>query len=67
MTVSATGKTIVSITLTFDSGGGSNEITTNTGSYEDGTWTGSASSVTFTVGGTSGHRRIKTVSVTVSD
>lgn len=67
MTVSASEKTIVGITLTFASGEGTNEITTNTGSYSDGSWTGSASSVTFTVGGTTGHRRIKSIAVTVAE
>lgn len=64
MTVSSSTKTIVGIDLTFGSADGSNIITTDVGSYSDGTWTGSASSVTFTVGGTSGHRRIHSVKVT---
>ena len=72
MTISATGgKTVKGVTLTFSSGEGTNEITTNTGSYSDGnsstngSWTGSSSSVTFTIGGTSGHRRVKSIAVTV--
>lgn len=64
MTVSSSTKTIVGIDLTFGSDDGSNIITTDVESYSDGTWTGSASSVTFTVGGTSGHRRIQSVKVT---
>ena len=52
---------ITSILLTFGSGDGSNNITVNTGTYSDGTWVGSASSVTFTVGGSSGHRRIASI------
>ena len=67
MTVSAKGKTIVGITLTFGSGDQTNEITADTGSYKDGSWTGSASSVTFTIGGTTGHRRVKSVAVTFAD
>ena len=63
MTVSASGNAIISIVLTFDSGEGTNAITTDVPTYEEPTWTGEASSVTFTVGGTSGHRRIKTVTV----
>ena len=63
-TVSATGKTIKSIAMTFSSGEGTNAISSDTGSYSDGNWTGSASSVTFTVEGTSGHRRLKTIAVT---
>lgn len=61
--VSSTG-TISSIELTFSSGEGSNTITTNVGTFETSTWTGSSSEVTFTVSGTSGHRRVKEVSVT---
>jgi M6 family metalloprotease-like protein len=64
MTIASATKTIEKIELTFGSGDGSNEITTNVATYADGTWTGSASSVTFTIGGTSGHRRIKAVKVT---
>ena len=67
MTVNAGGKTMVSIELTFGSGDGSNEITTNVPTYEEPTWTGEAGSVTFTVGGTSGHRRIKAITVKYTD
>ena len=61
--VSSTG-TISSITITFGSSDGTNAITTDVGSFSSPTWTGSSSEVTFTVGGTSGNRRIKGVSVT---
>lgn len=61
--VSSTG-TISSISMTFSSGEGTNAITTEIGTYTAPTWTGSSSEVTFTVGGTSGHRRIRSVSVT---
>ena len=64
MTIASATKTIAKIELTFGSGDGSNTITTDVESYSDGTWTGSASSVTFTVGGTSGNRRIQKVKVT---
>ena len=62
----ATGCTITKVVITFGSEDGSNNITTNAGTYSNGTWTGSASSVKFTVGGTSGNRRIKSLSVTYS-
>ncbi len=65
-TVSTSLGTITSIALTFGSNDGSNTITTNVGSYSGETWTGSASSVTFTIGGTSGNRRIKGIAVTYS-
>lgn len=66
LTVTAGGKTIVSIELTFSSGEGSNAITTDVPTYAEPTWTGEAGSVTFTVGGTSGHRRIKAITVKYS-
>ena len=55
---------ITSIDLEFASGEGSNLISTDKDTYENGSWTGSANEVTFTIDGTSGHRRIKTVTVT---
>ena len=64
ITVSSTSKTIAKIEITFGSSDGSNAITTNVGTYSNGTWTGSASSVTFTIGGTSGNRRIAGIAVT---
>lgn len=67
MTVSAGGKTIVSIELAFSSGEGTNAVTTDVPTYAEPLWTGEAGSVTFTVGGTSGHRRIKGVTVKFKD
>ncbi len=63
-TVSSSTKTITKIELTFGSGDGSNAITTDVNTYSNGTWTGSASSVKFTIGGTSGNRRLAGVAVT---
>lgn len=76
--VKSTVLPIRSITLTFSTGGGSNTtvsghpISASTGTYTDGenegSWTGSADSVTFTVsnslGNTSGHRRLAAITVT---
>ena len=59
-------KTISEIVLTFGSGDGSNAITTDVVTYNNGTWTGSASSVKFTIGGSSGQRRIASIKVTYS-
>ena len=59
----SSSKKIVRITITFGSGDGSNTITTDVGTYNSGEWTGNANSVTFTVGGTSGHRRISSIEV----
>ena len=63
-TISSTS-TITKITFTFSSGEGSNEISANTGTFATPDWTGSSNSVTFTVGGTKGHRRISKVEVTL--
>ena len=57
---------LTQIVLSFASGEGSNAITTNVGTYENGTWTGSANEITFTIGGTSGHRRIASFAITYS-
>ena len=62
--VSSTTKNINKIELTFGSGDGTNAITTNGGSFTSNTWTGSATSVRFTIGGTTGHRRLASVAVT---
>lgn len=64
ITVSAPGKTIVKIDLTYGGSDGSNAISADSGNFSSPTWTGSASSVTFTIGGTSGNRRIAGISVT---
>ena len=63
-TIETTLGNITSIDITFGSSDGSNEITTNVGSFSSPTWSGTSSSVTFTIGGTSGNRRIKGLSVT---
>lgn len=55
---------IKKIEITFGTSDGSNEITTDIESYSDGTWTGSSKSVTFTIGGTTGNRRIQAINVT---
>ena len=63
-TISTSAGNLTSIVITFASGEGSNAITTDVGSYTNGTWTGEAQSVTFTIGGTSGHRRLASFSIT---
>lgn len=62
-TVTSTNN-ITKIVITFSSGEGTNAITTDVGTYDNGTWTGSAKSVKFTIGGTTGHRRIASIAVT---
>lgn len=65
-TVACTSGNLTDITLTFGSSDGSNAITTDVESFVSPTWTGEARSVTFTIGGTSGNRRIMGISVTYS-
>ncbi len=48
----------------FDFSDGSNTVTANDGSFDGSSWSGSAKSVTFTVGGTSGHNKLKSSAVT---
>ena len=55
--------TMTQIVLTFSTGEGTNEITAEPGTFATDTWTGSANSVVLTIGGTTGHRRIATMTV----
>ena len=61
--VSSTSGPMTSITLTFGSGDNTNPITTDVGEFDGDTWEGEATSVTFTIGGTSKHRRIQALEV----
>ena len=56
--------TMTKIELTFGSDDGTNDITTDKNTYSNGTWEGSESEVTFTIGGTKGNRRIASIEVT---
>lgn len=60
------GSKVTGVELTFATGEGSNEITANTGEFDGATWNGQADFVIFSVGGTTGHRRVASVSVTYS-
>ena len=64
--VNSAEKTITKVTLSFASGDGSNEITTDVGTFASPDWTGSSTAVEFTIGGTSGHRRIAKIEVTLA-
>ena len=66
LTVSA-DDAITDITFTFGSDDGSNELTSDVGTFESPTWTGEANEVVFTVGGTSGNRRFSKVVVTLGE
>ncbi len=64
MTVEAENMT--AIDLTFGSGDNSNTISATPGTLNGSKWTGNANSVVFSVGGSSGHRRIAGVKVTLN-
>lgn len=67
MTLTTTSGNIEQVEFVFSSGEGTNEILVDNGSYADAVWSGSNTSVTFTIGGTSGHRRIKALTVTYGE
>lgn len=67
MTLTTTSGKIKSVVFTFSSGEGTNAIEVNAGSFATDTWTGSEEEVIFTIGGTSGHRRIKAIAVTYGE
>lgn len=58
------GYNLVGIELKFASGEGTNAITANVGTFTTDTWAGEAAEVVLSVGGTSGHRRVASVTVT---
>lgn len=62
----AGGVTITDIQFTFASGEGTNAITASTGTFSTNKWFGASNEVVFTIGGSSGHRRIATIKVTYS-
>lgn len=64
ITVSAKGASIKAVTLSFGDSDGSNEITANEGAFDGTNWSGEATEIVFTIGGTSGNRRIAKVEVT---
>lgn len=67
-TLTFTGAQMSQIAFTAGTNDKGNALTPNTGTMmNDNTWTGSASSVTFTVGGDSGYRGIGGISVTYED
>ena len=62
--LSSTGYKFKEIVIGFGSSDGSNAISANVGTYDAGTWTGNSKEVVFTIGGTSGQRRIASITVT---
>ena len=64
LTITSSSANLTRIALTFASGDGTNEITVSSGEISSGVWTGEAvASVTFTIGGTSGNRRIQAITI----
>ncbi len=71
-TISGGKVAIQKIEITFGTGDGSNELTADKGTLADGVWTpaegeANTNNVKFTVGGTSGQRRIAALKVTYVD
>ncbi len=52
---------LMSISLGFDTGESTNEISTDSGTFNSPTWSGSAQSVKFSIASGSGHRRIASI------
>lgn len=67
VTVSSSTNNIKEISITFGTSDGTNTISADSGEYADGTWTGNASSVVFTISGSSGNRRFVAIDVTYGD
>lgn len=66
-TMTISGKTIVKVVLTFATEYDTNEITVNTGTFTSPDWTGSTDNLVFTIGGTTGNRRIVSMVITYLD
>ena len=66
-TITSTIGTITKIVLTYGSSDGTNTITTDCGDFSTNTWVGKSNSVVFTIGGTSGNRRIQKITVTYGE
>lgn len=58
------GHTIIGIKMTFGKDDGTNAINVNEGEFSKGTWAGESNEVIFTIGGTTGNRRITDIDVT---
>lgn len=63
-TITVTADGITQVVFAFGTGGNSNAILANVGTFETDTWTGNADEVIFTIDGSSGHRRFTGMTVT---
>lgn len=61
--VKGTSVTVTQIKFTFSTGEGTNTISANVGEFSSPYWSGSADDITFTVNGTTGQRRIASITV----
>ena len=66
ITVSS-AKKIKAIKFTFNKSDGSNKITSTPTGFTSPTWTGESESVVFSIGGTKGYRKVKTIEVTYEE
>ena len=64
LTIGSTVGKITKVVFGFGSGDETNAITADCGTFSTNTWTGESDEVVFTIGGTSKHRRFKTITVT---
>lgn len=67
MTIISKQGNITGVTFTYGSSDGSNTITANCGEFDVSQWSGDSKSVKFTIGGTSGNRRIAKIVVTYEE
>lgn len=63
----SSAKKIKAIKFTFNKSDGSNKITSTPTGFTSPTWTGESESVVFSIGGTKGHRKVKTIEVTYEE
>ena len=64
LTIGSTVGKITKVVFGFGSSDNTNAITADCGTFSTNTWTGESDVVVFTIGGTSKHRRFKTITVT---
>ena len=62
-TITVAAESMTQVVFAFSAGEGTNSITPSVGEFATDTWTGNADEVVFTIGGTSGHRRIHAMTV----
>ena len=65
-TITVTATAMTAIDFTFGASDGSNTISASTGTYAGTRWTGNANQVKFTIGGSSGNRRLTQMVVTLN-